>query len=211
MRPSDDGGYELEDDGGRDWRGAGGRHAPPTMAGEVMVEYGRSSSWPTVFGVIGIVVSGWGLLSSGCGLLMMAGLAGAMGLGQQMSQQLQTAGVTGVALAVGVAKSVLIMALAVYLLVACIGLLRRARSGAEHLTRWAWLRIAAFVVTTILELVTTNYGHLQQQAGQNSMAFIGGFMVIGVLLALVFALWFPVLVLIWFRREVIRDEVAGWW
>lgn len=208
MRPSEHDGYDLEDDGpgGADETGYG--QAPPTYAGPI--ERGRvDSAWPTVFGVIGIILSAWGVISSGCGLLFFAGVGGAMGFGQ-FSQQMQGAGVTGAALASGIVKASIGLGLAVYLLYASIALLKRTGTSPAHMTRWAWLRVVAFFLTTILEIATTNFAMLQQQAGQAGAGIVIGMIVAGVAVGMLFSLWFPVLTLIWFRRPVIREEVARW-
>ncbi|MCA9307254.1 MAG: hypothetical protein KDA16_12020 [Phycisphaerales bacterium] len=178
-------GYEVEGGGAETegWRG----HAPPTVAGDV-IQARPSSAWPTVFGVIGIILSGWGLITSGCGMLFLAGIGGALGLGGggRFSQQMQASGVSGMSLVAGGVQYVVTMALAVYLL------------------------IAAFGVTTVLGFVTTNYNQLNQQMGGQSQAFMIGVIVGGIAVSAIFALWFPVLNLIWFRRAVIRDEVSQW-
>lgn len=202
-------GYEVEGGGAETegWRG----HAPPTVAGAV-IQARPSSAWPTVFGVIGIILSGWGLITSGCGMLFLAGIGGALGLSGsgQFSQQMQSSGVSAMSLVAGGVQYVVTMALAVYLLIASIGLLKRTASGARHFVLWSWVRIAAFGVTTVLGFVTTNYNQMNQRMGGQSQAFMIGVIVGGIAVSAIFALWFPVLNLIWFRRAVIRDEVSQW-
>lgn len=149
---------------------------------------------------------------SGCGVLVLAGIGGAMGLGGsgQFSQQMQTAGLTGINLVAAALQYAIALGLAVYLLIASISLIKRNRSGVRHMVRWSWIRIAAFVFTTVLGLATANYGQMNQQLGGQGKSFIIGMAIGGILLSAVFALWFPVLNLIWFRRAVIRAETEQW-
>jgi len=184
-------------------------HAPPTMPGEVI--QGRpASAWPTVFGVIGIILAAWGILSTGCGAIMLAGVGGALGSMGGMGQQMQAAGLTGIAMIVGVLKLIVSMGLAVFLLVASIGVLKRTRSGADQMVMWSWARIVLGIIFLVLELATTNYGAVQQQGGGVPQGVLIGSIIFGVVIGLVFMLWFPVLNLIWFNRATIRAEVSQW-
>lgn len=106
-------------------------YSPPTAAGAIPPP---ASTWPVVFGVIGIVFSAWGIFTSGCGILAVASLGAMGGLGQ-FSQIQGGNNLTGVAMVIAVAKLACIMALSIYLLIASIGLLRRQRSSAIQIIR----------------------------------------------------------------------------
>jgi hypothetical protein len=184
-----------------------GQGAPPTVS---HIEP-ASPVWPTVIGVISIVFGLLGALQGCGGIVMPFAMNGLTGLMPDDQSKAVFAGMSD-HLAWGVAAGVTGMAVGVLLLTAGIGMVQRRRWGVRAHTIWAVLAILQSGVGGV-------YGFLIQQSQFQAMKAGGmpptpfpmeAFAAVGVLVGLLFACAYPVFMLVWVFRSVIRDQVAGW-
>ena len=104
------------------------------------------SSWPTVLGVISIILGGLGLLIYACGTIQSVGfmaMAGGTG-GEQPPPGVPVLSM-GFSIWSGV-NNVLLLVLGIMLLVGGIGLLSRKVWAVSLLRLWAWVRIVLLVI-----------------------------------------------------------------
>jgi hypothetical protein len=180
--------------------------APPTFAGPVPVEPPRSK-WPTVLGIIAIILAGIGLLSI-VGQFIAQQIPQPSTAATQPAYPEPPAGVQAIMTPSWLVVSAL-------LLVGGIGLLNRRRWSVRALIVWAIGDVVftlAGTVGTLINLPTFQQQMRQQNAGMPPGAggmfeaiFIGA-MCFGSVVG--FAP--PIFALVWFRRRKIKDEVAGW-
>jgi len=184
-----------------------GQGAPPTVS---HIEPARPV-WPTVIGVISIVFGLLGALQGCGGIVMPFAMNGLTGLMPDDQSKAVFAGMSD-HLAWGVAAGVTGMAVGVLLLTAGIGMVQRRRWSVRAHTIWAVLAILQSGVGGV-------YGFLIQQSQFQTMKAGGmpptpfpmeAFAAVGVLVGLLFACAYPVFMLVWVFRSVIRDQVAGW-
>ena len=197
----------MEDE--RSDRPALSTRTPPTRSGE---EYaaGKPTTWPTVFGVIGIAWGAFIVLSVGCTVAMMPLQFGMAEMSRSETERLlyeqakQQAPMT-------MALSIVSGLAAIVLIVAGAMLLKRRALGVKLYAFWSWFDIVAtiggFIWTAIF------LARLFDSAGTNDMSdpFVWG--LIGAVFGTVFSLLtlaLPVAFLIWIRRERVRGEVLSW-
>ena len=190
---------------------------PPTDAGAIPP---KPSSWPTVIGVIAIILGS------------LATLQGCMGLGWPALAALFTsalpeeqAGMMDATTAFAPLMMIsagLTLAVAIVLLIGGIGLTKRSPRSPKTCRIWAGLKMLLVVYSSIV-------GYLVQQAQMEAMqrmleedpntagampGFFGTLMAIVGPVILVFAIvwgWaLPIFMLIWFSRRKIKAEVAQW-
>jgi hypothetical protein len=179
--------------------------APPTRAGAIPIEPPRST-WPTVLGIIAIVLAVLGLLSLlGQAVMLVVPHPPAA---SQPAYPEPPAVVKAIVTPMWAALSVL-------LLVGGIGVANRRRWSARALVGWA----IGDVVLTLVGLGGTlmSMPAVQQQMSQQNAGMppgFGGVFMVGLMVAMCFGAAFglvpPVFALVWFGRRKIKDEVAGW-
>ena len=189
--------------------------APPTA----WQEETRRSSWPTVIGIIGIVIAILALLGSGC-MMAMPALTGWMRsafedqpeVQKSIDQMLASMGSPGAM----VVFAAINLVLAVFLLVGSIKLLKRRRAARSMLMMYAGLEAVRVIVNLVYSmkvqadaLAAMSEGadtpQLQaEEMGQTVGLYIGG------CFGLIMGLAMPIFLLIWFMRSPIKNEVAGW-
>jgi hypothetical protein len=186
---------------------------PPT-SGEMDIDPPRTK-WPTVIGVIGIVLSCLGLL---------CGIAGYFQLPMQRwgaKMQEGTPGATLAEIQVKVAEQFHLLTLAlltfgmiltVWLLVGSIKLTRRRRTARFHLLGWAMASILSLALNVALQYLMFQATVTElTNAGESQFIdqlWIG--VAIGGCFGILFGLALQTFTLIWFSRQKVKDEVAQW-
>ncbi len=190
---------------------------PPSDPAEVPPS---PSTWPTVIGVIAIVLGGLGALFGCLGAFSPL----FMGMMQSIVPEGQVTGLEGMMdWAVWlVALAVVSMLIAVLLLVAGIGITKRRAWGPKVALVWAGLKMIFVVVNSVIGyLVQIAQFEAMQEAmanDQNMPAGMGAFMgslmqafgIFGLLIGVLWGWALPVFLFIWFARKKIRTETAGW-
>lgn len=169
--------------------------APPTARGAIRPV--DRTTWPTTLGVISIVLGSLGLVYYPISFVMTMAISPEQG---------------GPGLPFLVASHVVAEGLAGWLLGVGVGLARRRRWGAAHARLWAWAKIAFAVISIGLGFAlqsTDAIKEAQAEAGvpAEMMVLI---MVVGGLVSLGWALWLPVLLLVWLRRKPVRTQWEAW-
>jgi len=171
----------------------------------------RPSAWPTVLGVIAIVLGAVGALGGCLGSLaplLMKTLAGALPPGQPTGLESYEKWGFWIVLI-----QVIMMCLAGLLLAAGIGLVKRHRWGVTAACTWAVLKIV-FVLVNVIPAYLMQQDQFDAMTRQGFPAMGGGFFtVFGTLTIAVGVLWgwaLPVFFLVWFARATIKAETADW-
>jgi hypothetical protein len=171
------------------------------------------SKWPTVFGVIGIILAALGLLNGCCGLgspILINWFAGFLEGQEGVSEQ----DVANMRAAIPpvlwiIPASLVTLILNVILMVGAIRLLRRLSSGVGLCKFWAWFTIpwslVGFVVGMYFQMQVPQQS---QQMGGAAGQYIG--LAIGGCMVLVLGVALPLFALYWFMREPVRAEIALW-
>ena len=114
-----------------------------------------------------------------------------------------------------IASSLLTIGLAVLLLIAGLGMLKRRRWGVEAGWWWAILKMLFVVVNAAVgyRMQMDMYAALGEQQA-NMPGFGAGFYqlwsAVGIAFVIVWGWALPVFVMIWFSRKVIKKEVMEW-
>ncbi len=188
---------------------------PPSDPAEV-----PPSTWPTVIGVIAIVLGGLGALFGCLGAFSPL----FMGMMQSVVPEGQVTGLEGMMdWAVWlVAVSIVSMLIAVLLLVAGIGITKRRAWGPKVALVWAGLKMIFVIVHSVASyLIQIAQFEAMQEAmanDQNMPAGMGALMgslmqafgIFGLLIGVLWGWALPVFLFIWFARKKIRTETAGW-
>jgi hypothetical protein len=183
---------------------------PPSERGSTP-ELGQPTSWPTAFGVIGIILASLGLVGGCCGLaapIYWPMIIDFMVQNNTPQDQIDAMRAQQPPLAWAVVSGVVGLAMSTLLLTGSINLLRRRDSGVRYCTWWAWATIPwsvlVFVVSLMIQLrVPPN----AQQGGAMGQAVGIAF---SSCMTIVLGIGVPVLFLAWFARGKIRQEVASW-
>lgn len=168
------------------------------------------SSWPTVFGILAIVLGAGGILANGVGLLSPLIMDWAMSFSPGTPQ------ISGASMAVSWVVTLVNLAVSILLLVVGVKLLKRSPGAPLLAMRWAWIRIVMVLVSIVVQTIASipqlekTQADMAAQGVNMGGGFLWAMMAFGLLFGLVWGMWLPVLFLIWFRRPRIRDEVAGW-
>jgi len=183
--------------------------APPVQSLELPE---TPSRWPTVFGVIGIILASIGLLGGCCGVISplvwpryIQWLESMEGVPEE---QIAMAKAGMLPAAWVVPASLVGLALSVILMIAAIRLLRRLSSGVGLCKFWAWFTIpwslAGFVVNLLLQARVPKGDQPMGAIAQYLGLAVGGcwVLVIGVVL--------PLFALYWLMREPVKSEIALW-
>jgi hypothetical protein len=193
---------------------------PPVHGGEMPAQ---PTSWPTVLGVILIIMASLGLLSNVCGGVfsvfapqIMSAMPAEAADDPTFKAQMD---VTRRFMPFQLANAAILLALGVLLLMAGIGLARRRRASIKYARLWATGRILWAIPAAVAThyIMVESLKMMEQAAadsGQPMPAGIMGFMQmlgpVGAVINLVFWCAMPVFVLIWFARAKIKNEVATW-
>ena len=189
--------------------------APPSEMGDLVPE---RSKWPTVIGVIGILVASFGLFGGCCGVLspflMNFSRSMASSGGGMSQEQIDTMMASQPPMLWIIPASLVGMALATLLLIGCIGLARRRAGGVTLCKVWAWI----IIPWTLISLVVAAYFQFQvpadaQQMGLGFQMGVGiqyFFLAAGACFALTTGVGFPMFMLIWFARPSVKDDVDAW-
>lgn len=185
--------------------------APPMQPTDVVAE-SVPTSWPTVLGILAIVFGGFGVLGGAWGVVapFVAGRITEMSpsMPAQLTQQLDAwSGWT-------TAFSIMSLMAGGLLLFGGISLVRRRHRAAPALFVWSIIKIVLILANVGLQLAVQS--QVMGQALSQLPTLPGGgtimmtSVIIGVGCGLIFQLAWPVFLLIWFRRRVIKEEVAIW-
>jgi hypothetical protein len=170
------------------------------------------SKWPTVFGVIGIILASLGVLGSCCGAISplawpryIQWLEGMEGVTEE---QIAMAKAGMLPAAWMVPASLVGLAMSVILMIGAIRLLRRMSSGVGLCKFWAWFTIpwslVSFVVNLLLQARVPKGDQPIGAVGQYLGLAFGGCWV------LVIGVGLPLFALYWFMREPVRAEITLW-
>lgn len=169
------------------------------------------SKWPTVVGVIGIIVASLGLLGSVC-----CGLASPLYMPAAIEFMKQAPNMTPEQIDAKIAAipplyyilpaSLVGLALSVLLMVGSIGLVRRRERSVKLLKIWAWTDLGYNVVSLPIQVMFQMRGTAYPGAGPEEMIGPASTLCCGGLLGFVF----PIFVLMWLSRRAIKDEILMW-
>ena len=155
---------------------------------------GEGAVWPTVIGVLSILIGAGGVAHQGANL--------ALGVSQRQ---------------VGpwIVGPCLFGLLALWLIVAAVGVMRRRYSGPIQMKRWAVYKIvlalSCYGLSTIVLLSAKDLGETFGADAQGLTDETARTAMIATFLALlVLELIWPVFIMIWFRREVIWNQASKW-
>lgn len=184
---------------------------PPMQPGEV-APGAMTSAWPTVVGILAIILGGFGVLGGVWGVvypIVVGSLADAMPQ-MQAQMELQLGEWSGRLQAVSFVMSLV----AGLLLYGGILLAKRRSRAASILFSWSIIKIVlsfaylGLQVTMQAQVVDQTAAQLQTVPGGRTMMV--GAVAFGLVFSGIFMLTGPVFLLIWFRRGVIKQEVATW-
>lgn len=193
--------YTTQHDGGAP-------QAPPTVQGEL--GEGPRSVWPKVFGIISIVFGSLGLTCTCGSMVSLVAVQQVVASGQGPAGM--PAGAMG-PMWWNVISSTGTVILAGVLLASGIMLVRRQRIGVMGHVWWAIGKIVWVVGTGVIGflLVTLPMMRGQGAGGAAGTAVPGmGLGVVFGVFGLALYLAYPITVLVWMNRRVIKHEVADW-
>ena len=187
--------------------------APPTQP----VTYAppaQRSSWPTVLGIIAIVLGALGILGGLWGLIspmvMKAAWANAPAPNQAMLDAIEPWRGWVVLCAL------VTIVLAIALLVSGIGLVRRRTWARPLCQTWAVFKILYVLASSGLgyQMARASYDTASQQSPNLPAlgpTFAQSMAAVGVCVGIVWSCALPVFLLIWLSRARIKAEIAEWW
>lgn len=184
--------------------------APPSQPSPP--ELAEPSSWPTVFGVIGIIIASLGILGGCCGVAMPFAWAPFITMMEnsgnvpaedidRMRNSVPPAAWMFAAGAVG-------LILASMLLTGSIGMLRRRESGYKLCRLWCWIIILWAAISIPVNFLLTPRPPTGSQPGGQAGQLVGS--AFGICLGVLLWIAFPIFMLVWFSRASVKHEVAGW-
>lgn len=181
--------------------------SPPTE-GEFVS--GERSSWPTVVGVFGIIVSAFGYLGGCCGIaspFIMPWYVGVLENQNAPAEQIDQIRNSIPPMGVAVGTSIVGIALATFLLYGAIQLIKRRSKSRGLLLIWSSIQVCWAIIGVAIQFAITPTPQAQQgvTAAQQQM-----FQFLGMGCGLILGLALPVFLLIWLSRARIREEVASW-
>lgn len=192
---------------------SGAGAAPPTVPGALG---SSAAAWPTVLGVISIVLGSLGALKNACGVV--AGLAQGIALMGYSSRVYPSGGGWTFVTAV---LNLVSLGVSVWLLVAGIRLLKRKVVSVRLHKGWAWTRIAVALVEAavggIVQAITVS--SMMQSMGASGGAgapppgmapAVMGFGFLILIVTLLFSLTYPIVVLGVLSRPWAQQEIGRW-
>lgn len=171
------------------------------------------SKWPAIIGTISIVLGGLGLLCYGCGSLNT--IVSPM-LVSAMPEDQRPATPQGMMLVLQVAQTCAAFLLSLWLLFAGIGIVRRRSWGRGGHIGWAIMKIITAIAGMLIGLVFLPDSvqqindQLNQGTGPPPFEMTEGVMLVILVVMSVWAILWPIFVLLWFLRGNVREEVRGW-
>lgn len=185
--------------------------APPSEVGELPE---KPPSWPTVFGVINIVLASLGLLGGCCALgypLVMPPIANWMRSNNTPEEQVRLFEASQPPVVWTVFAGLVGLVLAIVLLTGSIKLIRRVEGGVKLCRVWAWISIPwtvlGFLVNIVIQLqLPQDIKDLQAQSSGGQ--YLG--LAIGACFAIVIGVGYPLFMLLWFARDRSRAEIERW-
>lgn len=200
--------------------------SPPVIPGDLPAV---QEAWPKVFGIISIVLGSLGLATNACSAV--SGLVGGPLLASFMKQLPSNAPGSGANTAADlermmdamhpwmVVSGVLALGslfVSAWLLAAGIWLVKRRAAGVRQHINWAWVRIAMVLltvgVTAASQVATFDAvrGIQGAQAGAPPAWVNVAMSALQGLFLLAFGLAYPIVVLVYMRKEKVRAAVASW-
>jgi hypothetical protein len=176
----------------------------------------KASSWPTVIGVISIVVASLGLLCGCTGFFAPQFYKWAADMAAQSGQsdpmldiQVRVAEQFQIFFIV---LTVLSLASSVWLLVVAINLCRRKRSSRGGYIGWSVYALIVMAANLGLQVLMTQSmaNALAQEGHGQRVTELWGGASFGLCIGLAFGAALPIFSLIWFSRGKIRNEVFSW-
>lgn len=183
---------------------------PPSEMGEPPA---KPSGWPTALGTISIVFGSLGLVCYGC--MSVNTIATPMLVGMVPEDQ-RPPTAQGIQLFVQIFQLCAASGLSVWLLIAGIGLARRRPWSRAHAIGWSVGKILLTIISTLAglafvgETVEQINGSMTQGGQTPPFTVSVGIFVVVIAISAVWAVIWPVFLLIWFRRAAVKDEVAAW-
>lgn len=187
---------------------------PPTQAGPLArpASYAPYSPpapvWPTVIGVIGIVLGAGALLltlgSLGMSLILMQSTTrtGTIPMPQFNNQWMPWT----------IISTLLTCAVAILLLVAGIGIAKRLAWGPRLAKVWAVLKLVVVAASVVIgfQMQREAMEAMSQSVGPSPVPNVQMFMGFGMCVGLVWGWALPVFLLIWFSRASVKEEISTW-
>jgi len=180
------------------------------------------SSWPIVLGIVAIVFGAAGFLgnlwATAAPFVMdqiMSSMTGQMG-GEAEETFRATMEITRAWRSWSVVFGLAGVVVSGLLLVGGIQLLMRRAAALQLLRAWALVRMVMVVVGAYVafRIQQQTFGALRSTMGaemdQVPAGLLGATAMFGTVFSLLFGWALPVFFLIWFARQAIKDEVAGW-
>lgn len=182
---------------------------PPSEVGEVPP---KPPGWPGVIGTISIVFGALGLVCYGCLSLQTMMTPMMMGM---MPEDQRPPTPQGIQLFVQIFQMCAAAGLSVWLLIAGIGLTRRRPWARSHTVGWSLAKVLLSFISMVAGVAfagaTVDQINSQLSRGGTPPFTVSiAWMFIFIVIALVWALLWPVFLLIWFSRGSVKDEVAAW-
>ena len=182
---------------------------PPSEVGEVPR---KPPSWPGAIGTISIVFGAMGLVCYAC--LSLQTMATPLIVGMVPEDQ-RPPTPQGIQLFVQIFQLCAAAGLSVWLLIAGIGMTRRRPWARSHTVGWSVAKILLSFISTTMGVVfasaTVDQINSQLSKGGTPPFTVSiTWVMVFVAIALVWALLWPVFLLIWFSRGAVKDEVAAW-
>ena len=170
------------------------------------------SKWPTVFGVVGIILAALGLFGGCCGMIVPLAMPRYIAwLESQPNVPQEQIDLTKASMPPVVwtlLAGLVGLALGTILLIGAIRLLRRRSSGVGLCKFWAWVTIPWSIVGFVIGM----YLQMQVPKGSQQMGAAGQYigLAFGGCWVLVMGVGLPLFMLYWFTREPVRAEIAAW-
>jgi hypothetical protein len=186
----------------------------PPLEGGMLPE--QQSSWPMVMGIIGIIWASLGIICVPLGMFAIRFQRWGLEM-QQKNGQVDPVLETQVKVAerfqpIMIVVLIIGFCMAVYLLTACIRLVRRSHKARKALLTWAMLSIIMFGVNIALQILTfqVTKQELIRIGEQQSLGRLYFGVIIGSAFAFVLGLGPPLFMASWLSRRRIKEEIAGW-
>lgn len=156
-------------------------------------------AWPLVIGIISIILGAGGALVAGLALL--GSIAGSSGSSAYASG-------ASVGRIVG---GMFPLLLAIWLLMAGIGIVRRNQSSVSQIKRWAITKLVIYGTCMGLMLVTMPSNPTGNPNGlPPGLSGMQGSIHLIIFLSLVWVSLWPIFVLVWFSRASVKNDVERW-
>lgn len=192
---------------------------PPVVAGQVITPVQARAQWPTVVGVLSMVLGVSAALNAMWTLFW--GVLGpffleTIGVSRhpQFAASYQTTRDNALIILV---NGLLALVLGCMITYAGLRIMQRRRAGVRPSINWAWCKIAFAVFTTVTSgfMGVSQFEATKQQMMTPGMpafviSLLGPIMVAGYVFWFLWLNAYPVFTLIWFRRAGVREDIAAW-